>query len=75
MRAAGCSLIVFVLIVACIQVSNPSIQFMLYETLLKKLKEKRASSKNSNKGVTALEASFSPVPQVSVSLLIQPLRP
>ncbi|KAJ0732504.1 putative mitochondrial carrier domain superfamily, NAD/FAD transporter SLC25A32 [Helianthus annuus] len=37
-----------------IMVSNPSIQFMLYETLLKKLKQRRAS-KNSNKGVTALE--------------------
>lgn len=38
-----------------IMVSNPSIQFMLYETLLKKLKERRASSKNGSKGVTALE--------------------
>ncbi|KAD5962087.1 hypothetical protein E3N88_13560 [Mikania micrantha] len=37
-----------------IMVSNPSIQFMLYETLLKKLKQHRAS-RNSNKGVTALE--------------------
>ncbi|GJZ99533.1 putative nucleotidyltransferase, ribonuclease H, partial [Tanacetum coccineum] len=36
---------------------NPSIQFMLYETLLKKLKQRRALS-NSNKGVTALEASI-----------------
>ncbi|PWA23286.1 Leucine-rich repeat-containing protein [Artemisia annua] len=39
------------------QVSNPSIQFMLYETLLKKLKQRRALS-NSNKGVTALEANI-----------------
>lgn len=38
-----------------IMVSNPSLQFMLYETLLKKLKQKRASSKNTNKGVTAFE--------------------
>ncbi|KAL1809002.1 hypothetical protein ACET3Z_025992 [Daucus carota] len=38
-----------------IMVSNPSLQFMLYETLLKKLKQKRALSKNANKGVTALE--------------------
>uniref|UniRef100_A0A5B7A9N9 Putative peroxisomal nicotinamide adenine dinucleotide carrier isoform X1 n=1 Tax=Davidia involucrata TaxID=16924 RepID=A0A5B7A9N9_DAVIN len=38
-----------------IMVSNPSIQFMLYETLLKKLKEKRASSKKGSNGVTALE--------------------
>ncbi|KAI3519813.1 hypothetical protein L1887_09029 [Cichorium endivia] len=37
-----------------VMVSNPSIQFMLYETLLKKLKQRRALS-NSNKGVTALE--------------------
>lgn len=35
-----------------IMVSNPSIQFMLYETMLKKLKKRRASSNN---GVTALE--------------------
>ncbi|PWA92028.1 substrate carrier protein [Artemisia annua] len=37
-----------------VMVSNPSIQFMLYETLLKKLKQRHALS-NSNKGVTALE--------------------
>nr|GEU39163.1 leucine-rich repeat-containing protein [Tanacetum cinerariifolium] len=37
------------------EVSNPSIQFMLYEILVKKLKQRRALS-NSNKGVTALEA-------------------
>nr|DAD26650.1 TPA_asm: hypothetical protein HUJ06_028118 [Nelumbo nucifera] len=38
-----------------IMVSNPSIQFMLYETLLKKLKARRASSKKGNDAVTALE--------------------
>ncbi|KAA8534107.1 hypothetical protein F0562_031700 [Nyssa sinensis] len=38
-----------------IMVSNPSIQFMLYETLLKKLKKRRASSKKGNDGITALE--------------------
>ncbi|XP_057476753.1 peroxisomal nicotinamide adenine dinucleotide carrier isoform X2 [Actinidia eriantha] len=38
-----------------IMVSNPSIQFMLYETLLKKLKQRRALSKKDNNGVTALE--------------------
>uniref|UniRef100_A0A7N0ZU98 Peroxisomal nicotinamide adenine dinucleotide carrier n=1 Tax=Kalanchoe fedtschenkoi TaxID=63787 RepID=A0A7N0ZU98_KALFE len=38
-----------------IMVSNPSIQFMLYETLLKKLKERRSSSKITNRGVTAGE--------------------
>lgn len=37
-----------------VMVSNPSIQFMLYETLLKNLKRRRALN-NSNKGVTALE--------------------
>ncbi|KAK2637295.1 hypothetical protein Ddye_032087 [Dipteronia dyeriana] len=35
-------------------VSSPSLQFMLYETMLKKLKKRRASSKKDN-GVTALE--------------------
>ncbi|MBA0665457.1 hypothetical protein Goklo_005311, partial [Gossypium klotzschianum] len=38
-----------------IMVSNPSIQFMLYETMLKKLKKRRALSKQGNNGVTALE--------------------
>ncbi|KAL2558064.1 Peroxisomal nicotinamide adenine dinucleotide carrier [Forsythia ovata] len=38
-----------------IMVSNPSIQFMLYETLLKKLKKRRASSGKANNDVTALE--------------------
>ncbi|KAF5203915.1 Peroxisomal nicotinamide adenine dinucleotide carrier [Thalictrum thalictroides] len=38
-----------------IMVSNPSIQFMLYETLLKKLKARRALSVKGNSGVTALE--------------------
>ncbi|XP_010095059.2 peroxisomal nicotinamide adenine dinucleotide carrier isoform X1 [Morus notabilis] len=38
-----------------IMVSNPSIQFMLYETMLKKLKKRRASSKQGSNGITALE--------------------
>ncbi|KAF8396896.1 hypothetical protein HHK36_018531 [Tetracentron sinense] len=38
-----------------VMVSNPSIQFMLYETLLKKLKARRASSKKGDNGITALE--------------------
>ncbi|XP_057981714.1 peroxisomal nicotinamide adenine dinucleotide carrier [Malania oleifera] len=39
-----------------IMVSNPSIQFMLYETMLKKLKKRRASSKiGGSPRVTALE--------------------
>lgn len=45
-----------VLVIRCYwsQVSNPSIQFMLYEAMLAKLKKRRSQSKNS-KGVTALE--------------------
>lgn len=38
-----------------IMVSNPSIQFMLYETLLKKLKERRARSNKGGNGVSAWE--------------------
>ncbi|THF98405.1 hypothetical protein TEA_025693 [Camellia sinensis var. sinensis] len=38
-----------------IMVSNPSIQFMLYETLLKKLKQRRALNNKDNNGITALE--------------------
>ncbi|KAG9160209.1 hypothetical protein Leryth_021083 [Lithospermum erythrorhizon] len=38
-----------------VMVSNPAIQFMLYETLLKKLKKRRASSNKVVKDVTALE--------------------
>ncbi|GJY87652.1 probable signal peptidase complex subunit 2 [Tanacetum coccineum] len=53
-HAVSISLLDFLSPLFC-QVSNPSIQFMLYETLLKKLKQHRALS-NSNKGVTALEA-------------------
>uniref|UniRef100_A0A1D1XS34 Mitochondrial substrate carrier family protein Q n=1 Tax=Anthurium amnicola TaxID=1678845 RepID=A0A1D1XS34_9ARAE len=38
-----------------IMVSNPSIQFMLYETLLKKLRERRATNMKGTDGITALE--------------------
>ncbi|XP_009590353.1 peroxisomal nicotinamide adenine dinucleotide carrier-like [Nicotiana tabacum] len=38
-----------------IMVSNPSIQFMLYETLLKKIRKRRASSNKGANDVTALE--------------------
>ncbi|KAJ7973657.1 Peroxisomal nicotinamide adenine dinucleotide carrier like [Quillaja saponaria] len=38
-----------------IMVCNPSIQFMIYESLLKHLREKRASNKKISKSVTALE--------------------
>ncbi|KAM3017541.1 hypothetical protein FF2_001423 [Malus domestica] len=41
-----------------IMVSNPSMQFMLYETMLKKLKQRRALNKKGNSGVTALEIFF-----------------
>ncbi|XP_022995988.1 peroxisomal nicotinamide adenine dinucleotide carrier-like isoform X1 [Cucurbita maxima] len=40
-----------------IMVSNPSIQFMLYETMLNKLKKQRALRKVGS-GVTALEVTF-----------------
>uniref|UniRef100_A0A0E0KBN4 Peroxisomal membrane protein n=1 Tax=Oryza punctata TaxID=4537 RepID=A0A0E0KBN4_ORYPU len=40
---------------ALIMVSNPAIQFMLYETLLKKLKRRRASNLKGADGLTALE--------------------
>ncbi|KAL6503740.1 hypothetical protein OROGR_025663 [Orobanche gracilis] len=38
-----------------IMVSNPAIQFMLYETFLKKLKRRRLSSSKGTNDVTALE--------------------
>ncbi|KAF3433517.1 hypothetical protein FNV43_RR24619 [Rhamnella rubrinervis] len=41
-----------------IMVSNPSMQFMLYETMLKKLKQSRSLNKNGNTGITALEIFF-----------------
>lgn len=41
-----------------IMVCNPSIQFMIYETSLKHLKAKRASNKNGNTNITALEVFF-----------------
>ncbi|CAN6301452.1 unnamed protein product [Urochloa humidicola] len=40
---------------ALIMVSNPAIQFMLYETLLKRLKKRRASNLKGADGLTALE--------------------
>uniref|UniRef100_K4ACQ6 Peroxisomal nicotinamide adenine dinucleotide carrier n=1 Tax=Setaria italica TaxID=4555 RepID=K4ACQ6_SETIT len=39
-----------------IMVSNPAIQFMLYETLLKRIKKRRASNLKGADGLTALEA-------------------
>lgn len=42
----------------CLKVSNPSMQFMLYETMLKKLKKQRALSKKGDNVITALEVCF-----------------
>ncbi|XP_074298473.1 peroxisomal nicotinamide adenine dinucleotide carrier-like [Silene latifolia] len=42
-----------------ITVCNPSIQFMIYETSLRSLKEKRATNKLGVKQVTALESKAS----------------
>lgn len=41
-----------------IMVCNPSIQFMIYETSLRSLKEKRATNKHGVKQITALEVFF-----------------
>uniref|UniRef100_A0A9I9DWY7 Peroxisomal nicotinamide adenine dinucleotide carrier n=1 Tax=Cucumis melo TaxID=3656 RepID=A0A9I9DWY7_CUCME len=54
-----------------IMVSNPSIQYMLYETLLNKLKKRRALRKDGS-GVTALEVTFSLITKI---LNIATLRP
>ncbi|XP_042491814.1 peroxisomal nicotinamide adenine dinucleotide carrier-like [Macadamia integrifolia] len=43
------------LIPTLVMVCNPSIQFMIYESLLKHLKAKRAATKQGSKGVSALE--------------------
>ncbi|XP_068668412.1 peroxisomal nicotinamide adenine dinucleotide carrier [Aristolochia californica] len=57
-----------------IMVSNPSIQFMLYETLLKQLKGRRALGKNVNKGVTALEVFLlGAVAKLGATVLTYPL--
>ncbi|RRT71932.1 hypothetical protein B296_00005862 [Ensete ventricosum] len=45
-------------VVHLFQVSNPSIQFMIYETLLKKIKRKRASNTKGAEGLTALEVDL-----------------
>ncbi|KAL8462928.1 hypothetical protein ACS0TY_033804 [Phlomoides rotata] len=54
-----------------IMVSNPSIQFMLYETFLKKLKKRRLLSSKGNSDVTALEVMF----DFSSYLIFWPLAP
>lgn len=43
------------LVPTLIMVCNPSIQFMIYETSMKSLKEKRAANKHGKKQITAIE--------------------
>ncbi|KAL0390421.1 UNVERIFIED_CONTAM: Peroxisomal nicotinamide adenine dinucleotide carrier [Sesamum calycinum] len=45
------------LVPTLIMVCNPSIQFMIYETLLKHLRTRRAAKRQGSKNVTALEGS------------------
>ncbi|KAL6980657.1 hypothetical protein U1Q18_022294 [Sarracenia purpurea var. burkii] len=57
-----------------IMVSNPSIQFMLYETLLKKLKQRRALGKKDNNGVTAMEIFlFGALAKLGATVITYPL--
>ncbi|KAJ6987216.1 peroxisomal nicotinamide adenine dinucleotide carrier-like [Populus alba x Populus x berolinensis] len=51
-------------------VSNPSIQFMLYETMLKKLKTKCALVKQGDTGVSALEGSMGSIKYKGMSTKI-----
>ncbi|KAK4408602.1 Peroxisomal nicotinamide adenine dinucleotide carrier [Sesamum angolense] len=46
------------LVPTLIMVCNPSIQFMIYETLLKHLRTRRAAKRQGSKNVTALEISY-----------------
>ncbi|KAG6765419.1 hypothetical protein POTOM_029461 [Populus tomentosa] len=52
------------------KVSNPSIQFMLYETMLKKLKTKCALVKQGDTGVSALEIFLLGATVVTYPLLV-----
>ncbi|TQD84666.1 hypothetical protein C1H46_029754 [Malus baccata] len=57
-----------------IMVSNPSMQFMLYETMLKKLKQRRALNKKGNSGVTALEIfSLGALAKLGATVVTYPL--
>uniref|UniRef100_A0A7C8ZDL7 Peroxisomal nicotinamide adenine dinucleotide carrier n=1 Tax=Opuntia streptacantha TaxID=393608 RepID=A0A7C8ZDL7_OPUST len=57
-----------------IMVSNPSIQFMLYETLLKNVRQRRALNKNGSNGVTALEIFLlSAVAKLGATVVTYPL--
>lgn len=58
-----------------IMVSNPSIQFMLYETLLIKLKKRRASKSKAADGFTALEIFLlGAVAKLGATLVTYPLN-
>ncbi|XP_020252398.1 peroxisomal nicotinamide adenine dinucleotide carrier [Asparagus officinalis] len=57
-----------------IMVSNPSIQFMLYETLLKKLKKRRSSNAKGADGFTAFEIFLlGAVAKLGATLVTYPL--
>lgn len=59
---------------ALIMVSNPAIQFMLYEALLKKLKTRRASNLKGAQGLTALEIFLlGAVAKLGATLVTYPL--
>ncbi|CAM0872419.1 unnamed protein product [Alopecurus aequalis] len=59
---------------ALIMVSNPAIQFMLYEALLKKLKKRRASNLKGAQGLTALEIFLlGAVAKLGATLVTYPL--
>ncbi|KAK8949886.1 Peroxisomal nicotinamide adenine dinucleotide carrier [Platanthera guangdongensis] len=58
-----------------IMVSNPSIQFMLYEAMLKNLKKKRASSTKGAVGLTAFEIFLlGAVAKLGATLVTYPLN-
>lgn len=59
---------------ALIMVSNPAIQFMLYEALLKKLKNKRATNLKGAQGLTAIEIFLlGAVAKLGATLVTYPL--
>ncbi|KQK22432.1 peroxisomal nicotinamide adenine dinucleotide carrier [Brachypodium distachyon] len=59
---------------ALIMVSNPAIQFMLYESLLKKLKKRRASNLKGADGLTAIEIFLlGAVAKLGATLVTYPL--
>lgn len=57
-----------------IMVSNPSIQFMLYETLLKKIKKRRELGRVGTDGITALEIFiFGAIAKLGATAVTYPL--